>query len=69
MLVITRRVSESFIILPDPGLDAATPIGELFRQRPIEVSIVQVSGTRVKLSINADHRLLILRKELCDKNP
>jgi sRNA-binding carbon storage regulator CsrA len=69
MLIITRRVSQSFIIVPNPGLDPATPIGELFQQGPIEVLVAQVNGTRVKLSIVADPRLLILREELCDKNP
>ena len=69
MLIITRRVSQSFIILPDPGLDPATRIGELFQKQPIEVLIARVSGTRVKLSISADERLLVLREELCHNNP
>lgn len=64
MLIITRRVSQSFVIVPDPGINPATPIGELFQARPIEVSIAQVAGVRVKLSITADERLLILRREL-----
>jgi sRNA-binding carbon storage regulator CsrA len=67
MLIITRRVSQSFIIVPDPGLDPATPIGELFQQGPIKVLVAQVHGTRVKLSIDADERLLILREELCER--
>ena len=66
MLIITRRVSQSFVIVPDPGLDPATPIGELFHARPIGVLIAQVVGARVKLSITADQRLLILRQELYD---
>lgn len=64
MLIITRRVSQSFIILPEPGLDLATPVGELFHQGPIEVAVTQVSGSRVRIRIAADERLLILREEL-----
>lgn len=64
MLIITRRVSQSFLILPEPGLDPATPVGELFCQGPIEVAVAQVSGSRVRIRIAADQRLLILREEL-----
>lgn len=64
MLILTRRVSQSFVIMPHPRLDPATPIGELFVNGPIEVSVTQVSGARVKFSVTADQRLLILREEL-----
>jgi len=66
MLILTRRVGQSFIIAPGTSLDPATSIGELFRQGPIEVSVSSVRGGRVKLNIVADRRFLILREELCD---
>ena len=66
MLILTRRVGQSFIIGPGSTLDPAMSIGELFRQGPIEVCVSAVSGGRVKLSIVADRRLLILREELWD---
>jgi sRNA-binding carbon storage regulator CsrA len=64
MLILTRRVSQSFLIMPHPGLDLATPVGDLFANGPIEVAVTQVSGARVKFSVTADQRLLILREEL-----
>lgn len=64
MLILTRRVSQSFFIMPHPRLDPATPIAELFIHGPIKVSVEQVSGARVKFGVVADDRLLILREEL-----
>jgi len=64
MLTLTRRVGQSFTVAPDPTLDPATPIGEVFRDGPIEILIAQISGTRVKVAVHADRRLLILRQEL-----
>jgi sRNA-binding carbon storage regulator CsrA len=64
MLILTRRVGQSFIILPAPGLNLATTVGELFSTGPIEVAVTQVSGMRVRISVAADQRLLILRAEL-----
>jgi sRNA-binding carbon storage regulator CsrA len=64
MLILTRRVGESFIILPGAELDPATPVGDLFQHGPIQVGVAQISGVRVKFSVAADERLLILREEL-----
>ena len=64
MLILTRRVGESFVILPAPGLDLSTPVGALFGHGPIQVGVAQVAGARVKFSVVADERLLILREEL-----
>lgn len=64
MLILTRRVSQSILILPGPGLDLATPVRELFHRGPIEVAVAQVAGTRVRIRVAADERLLILRDEL-----
>ncbi len=65
MLILTRRVGQSLIIGPGAGLDPSMSVGELFRQGPIEVVVSSMNGSRVKLSIVADRRLLILRDELC----
>jgi sRNA-binding carbon storage regulator CsrA len=64
MLMLTRRVGESFVILPTPGLDLTTPVGALFRSGPIHIAVAQVAGARVKFGVAADDRLLILREEL-----
>lgn len=64
MLILTRRVGQSLLMMPDQKLDLATPVGELFVSGPIRVLVAQVSGARVKFMIDADQRLLILREEL-----
>ena len=64
MLILTRRVGESFVILPTPGLDLATPVGALFERGPIQIAVAQVAGVRVKFGVAADERLLVLRNEL-----
>ena len=64
MLILTRRVGESFVILPAAGLDLTTPVGALFGHGPIQIGVAQISGVRVKFSVAADERLLILREEL-----
>ena len=51
MLVLTRRVSQSFIIVPNPKLDLATPVGAFFQDGPIEILISAVQGARVKLNV------------------
>ena len=64
MLILTRRAHQSFLMMPHPKLDLATPVGEFFAQGPVDILVGQVNGARVKLMIEADPRLLILRKEL-----
>src|SRR5437762_2206192 len=50
-LVLSRRVSQSFVIFPDAMLDPSTPVSELFRGGPIKITVTQVNGARVKLGI------------------
>ncbi len=64
MLILTRRINQSFMIIPHPDLDLATPIGELFKNGPIQVGVTRVTGFRVRLSVTADHGFLVLREEL-----
>jgi len=64
VLVLKRKAGERIRIDLDPGLDPATPIGELFRDRAIEIVVSQVNAVYVKLGIDADPRLRILRDEL-----
>lgn len=65
MLVLTRKPGQLIRIKPDPALDFATPIRELFVPGPIEVQVLRVSGVQVKLGIFAHPRLIVLREELC----
>lgn len=64
MLILKRKAGERIRIELDPQLDPATPIGELFRDRAIEILVTQIDAACVKLGIDADARLLILRDEL-----
>lgn len=53
MLTITRRVGESFII--DTGSDI------------IEIIITELRGSNVRVGIDADEKITILRKELTEE--
>lgn len=64
MLALTLKDGQSVRIYPDENLDPAMPVGELFRDGPIEVTVVHRDGNRVRLSFNAPRELLILRAEL-----
>jgi len=50
-------------------VDLKMPVGELFAQGAIEVMVTAVNGAQVKLGIHADPRFLILREELCVREP
>lgn len=65
MLILTRKPGQLVTIAPQPNVDPATGVWELFRT-PIEIVVVQTIGTGVRIGINADPRLLILREELAD---
>lgn len=69
MLVLTRKTGQSITIQPDTKLDAATPVGTLFNDGPIEVQIKQVGRGSVTLGINANKQFCILRNELQLQTP
>lgn len=64
MLVLKRKPGERIYIELDPGLDPATPVGDLFGKRGIEILVTQVNASCAKVGIEADPRLVILRGEL-----
>ena len=64
MLVLKRKTGERIRIELDPTLDPATPVSELFNGSGIEIVVTHVSALCVKLGIQADARLVILRDEL-----
>jgi sRNA-binding carbon storage regulator CsrA len=67
VLVLTRKPGQIVEIKPDPSLDPATPVGELFAHGPIEVIALTINGSQVKLGISADMGFLILRREREDR--
>lgn len=64
MLVLSRKRGEGVQIELGEGVPASTPVGELFGAGPIEILVAQVVGNRVKLGVEADRRLVVLRSEL-----
>ena len=69
MLMLTRRSGQSIRLAPDPALDPATPVGELFRDGPIQIHVGHVEGNRVQIGIEAHPDIVILRDELSPKAP
>lgn len=67
MLVLTRRSGQSIRLAPDPALDPATPVGEFFRDGPIQIHVGQVGSNRVRIGIEAHPNIVILRDELSPK--
>lgn len=68
MLALTLKDGQSVRIFPDESLDPATPVGELFRDGPIEITVVHRDGNRVRLAFNAPREFLILRTGLPRRN-
>lgn len=64
MLMLSRRLGEALQIELGEDTAPSTTIGELFRAGPIEITVTQIVGSRVKLGIQADRRLVVLRTEL-----
>ena len=64
MLILKRKLGERVRIELDPRLDPATPVSALFEQGGIEIVVSEVHSQYVKLGIEADPRLVILRDEL-----
>ncbi len=65
MLILSRKVMQSVSI--DLGnVDPNTPVGELFKNGPIEISVVFLKEHQVRLGFVADPRFHILRSELAE---
>ncbi len=67
MLVLTRKSGQSILIELDEGVDPDTRAGDLFAEGPITIEIVEITGERAKVAIEADRRLVVLRGELSEK--
>lgn len=67
MLVLTRCRGEAIRLLPHPDLDPATPIGELFKNGPIRIVIVDIGPNRMQIGIKAHPGITVARDELSPK--
>ena len=63
MLIVSRRNAESILIEPAKDLDPAKPVGEIFGDGPIEITVFSGAGHRVKMGVAAPSALSIWRKD------
>ena len=63
MLIVSRRNAESILIEPAKDLDTSTPVGEIFGDGPIEITVFSGAGHRVKMGVAAPSALSIWRKD------
>ena len=59
MLVLTRKLDEGILIDLDPSADPSMPAGELFANGPIEIRVVDIATSRVKLAVGAARRVFV----------
>ena len=64
MLVFTRRIGESIFIFPSDELSLDTPISELFRDGPIQLTLTRINGNQARIGIVAPATLTIAREEV-----
>ena len=64
MLVLTRRTGESIYIFPSKELNPDTPVSELFKDGPIQLTVTRVNGNQARLGIIAPDSLTIAREEV-----
>ncbi len=69
MLVITRQSQESFVLLPQAGVDLySIDLAKLFADGPITIKILGVRPKSVRIGIDAPSCITILRTELLTRN-
>ena len=61
MLIVTRKANESITIEPIGDLDPGMTLGEAFRNGPIEIKLVRINRTRVRLAIAAPPEFHVCR--------
>lgn len=64
MLVLTRRVGETVFLFPSDELDPDTPVSELFKNGPVEITLTRVNGNQARLGIVAPSEFTIAREEV-----
>ena len=61
MLIVTRKADESITIEPLDGIDPEMTLGEAFRNGPIEIRLIRINRSRVRLAIEAPSEFLVWR--------
>ena len=68
MLVLTRRVGETLFIDLSDAVDPSTPVGELFIDGPVEVAVLDVNGSQVKVGVEAPEDVHVVREVILPGN-
>lgn len=63
-LVLTRRLQESIKITLDESIDPMTPVGNILGE--IMITPVEFHGKQIRLKINANKNLSVIRTELIE---
>lgn len=61
MLIVTRKTNESITIEPLGDVDPDMTLGEAFQNGPIEIKLVRINRTRVRLAIAAPPEFQVWR--------
>ena len=61
MLIVTRKTNESITIEPLGTVDPEMTLGEAFRNGPIEIKLIRINRTRVRLAIDAPPEFQVWR--------
>jgi hypothetical protein len=64
MLYVARNLNQSLILSLASSADPETPVRELFKDGPIRIKVVGVSGVQVLVSVQAPP-LIDVRREDC----
>lgn len=68
MLILTRRIGETFIIEPAPGIDPDMTVRQLFEAGPLVVALLGTKGNQSRIGIDAPDALKVLRSELVGRS-
>jgi sRNA-binding carbon storage regulator CsrA len=63
MLIVTRKTNESITIEPLGTVDPDMTLGEAFQNGPIEIKLVRINRSRVRLAIAAPPEFQVWRGE------
>lgn len=61
MLIVTRKTNESITIEPLGTVDPEMTLGEAFQNGPIEIKLVRINRSRVRLAIDAPPQFQVWR--------
>lgn len=64
MLVLTRKTKQSVLIELAEDVSPQTPVGELFKDGPIVVRLLEAGAGQARIGIQAPGALRIRREEL-----